>query len=167
MRSVFTFPNPVNEIAARVVAGGVVVLTLGILLGGWTWLIAVLAYGFVARVATGPTLSPLGQLATRVVVPTLRLDARLVPGAPKRFAQGIGAVLSVSAAIAHFGFGATAMAFVLVGAILMAATLEAVFGFCLGCTIFGLLMRARVVPERVCLECSNLALREGFRRVSG
>jgi hypothetical protein len=56
------------------------------------------AYGFLARVASGPTLSPLGQLATRVIVPRLAAAPRLVPGPPKRFAQGIGATLSVTAA---------------------------------------------------------------------
>ena len=45
----------------------------------------VLAYGFVARVLTGPTLSPLGQLVTRVVTPALDIEARPVPGPPKRF----------------------------------------------------------------------------------
>jgi uncharacterized protein DUF4395 len=72
-RSLFGFPHPVNEVAARSVAAGVLVLslltiTLSLTLGrGWLWLTAVLAYGFLARVLTGPTLSPLGQVATRVV----------------------------------------------------------------------------------------------------
>src|SRR4051812_30229823 len=53
----FEFPDPVNEVSARLVAGGVVAMCVAIL-AGQTWLIAVLAYGFVARVLTGPTLSP-------------------------------------------------------------------------------------------------------------
>ena len=77
VRSVFTFPNPVNELAARTVAGGVLLLSaltlvLSLTVGtGWLWLSAVLAYGFVARVLAGPTLSPLAQLATRVIAPRL------------------------------------------------------------------------------------------------
>jgi len=36
LRSVFSFPNPVNEKAARTVAGGVVVLSVAaIVLGSW------------------------------------------------------------------------------------------------------------------------------------
>lgn len=161
MRKVLSFPNPVNEVSARVVAGGVVLLTLAILIFGQTWLIAVLAYGFLARVLTGPTLSPLGQAATRVVTPLLPFKAKLVPGPPKRFAQGIGATLSVAAAILHFGFGATTAALVLVAAITFAATLESVFAFCLGCKAFGLLMKVGVIPPETCQECSNLALRQG------
>ena len=40
-----------------------------------------------------------------------------------------------------------------------AAFLEAAFGLCLGCTAFGILMKVGVVPESVCLECSDLSLR--------
>lgn len=159
MKRLFEFPNPVNEVSARLVAGGVVLLTLLILVGGQTWAIAVLAYGFVARVATGPTLSPLGQLVTRAITPALPVEPKLVPGPPKRFAQGIGATLSVTAAVLHFGFGATTPALVLVAMITVAATLESVFAFCLGCTIFGWLMRAGVIPDDVCEACNDLSSR--------
>jgi hypothetical protein len=159
MKKLFEFPNPVNEVSARLVAGGVVLLTLAILVGQQPWLIGLLAYGFVARALTGPTLSPLGQLVTRVVTPSLPVAAKLVPGPPKRFAQAIGATLSVSAAVAHFGFGATTLAYVLVAMITAAATLESVFAFCLGCKIFAGLMKAGVIPESVCEECNNLGLR--------
>lgn len=159
MGKLFEFPNPVNEVSARLVAAGVVLLSLGVVVVGQTWLIAPLAYGFVARVLTGPTLSPLGQLVTRVITPALPFEARMVPGPPKRFAQGIGATLSVAAAVAHFGFGATGLAVVLVAMITAAASLEASLGFCLGCKIFALLMKVGVIPEETCEACNNLALR--------
>lgn len=155
MRSLFSFPNPVNEVSARLVAGGVVVMTALVLILGRHWLLIPLAYGFVARVATGPTLSPLGQLVTRGVTPRLHID-KPVPGPPKRFAQGIGATLTVSAVILHFGFGATTAANVLVAMVLVAATLESVFAYCLGCKAFALLMRAGVIPEDVCEECNDI-----------
>lgn len=159
MGKLFEFPNPVNEVSARLVAAGVVLLSLGVVVFDQTWLIAPLAYGFVARVLTGPTLSPLGQLVTRVITPALPFEARMVPGPPKRFAQGIGATLSVAAAVAHFGFGATGLAVVLVAMITAAASLEASLGFCLGCKIFALLMKVGVIPEETCEACNNLALR--------
>lgn len=155
MHELFSFPNPVNEKAARVVAGGVVALALVTLLTGWHWLLIPLAYGFLARVATGPTLSPLGRLATRVVAPRLG-PPRYVPGPPKRFAQGIGALLTTSAAVLALGFGAHAAADVLLGMLILAAGLESFAGFCLGCQLFALLMRVGVVPERVCLECADI-----------
>ena len=120
------------------------------------WIIVPLAYGFVARVLTGPTLSPLGQFVTRVLTPALSFAPKLVPGPPKRFAQGIGAFLSVTALVLAFGFDATTEAYVSVVFILVAATLESVFAYCLGCKIFALLMRAGVIPESVCVECGDI-----------
>ena len=161
---IFGFPNPVNEVAARVVAGGVLVLSvttmlLAILAGpGWLWLTAVLAYGFVARVLTGPRLSPLGQLATRVVAPRIA-PAKPVPGPPKRFAQGMGAAIALTAAVLHFGFGADTGALVVLGLVVIAATLESLFAFCIGCTIFAGLMRVGVIPDRICTECADITLR--------
>jgi hypothetical protein len=150
----FAFPDPVNEVSARTVAAGVVVLCLIAIISGQAWLTLVIAYGFLARVATGPTLSPLGQLATRVVTPRLGLAPRYVPGPPKRFAQGIGAVLSVGAAVLAVGFGKQGPADVLLAAIVVAATLESAAGFCLGCKIFAGLMRVGLIPERVCVACA-------------
>jgi hypothetical protein len=158
MRQLLRFPNPVNEVSARLVAAGVVIQCVAILAGA-TWLIAVLAYGFAARVATGPTLSPLGQAVTRGITPRLNLRPRLVPGPPKRFAQGIGAALSLTAAVLHFGFGLSQLALVPVAAILGAATLESVIGFCIGCWIFARLMAFGVIPERVCEACKDLSKR--------
>lgn len=158
VRELFSFPNPVNELSARLVAGGVAVIAAATLLFDQPWLTIVLAYGFVARVLTGPTLSPLGLVVTRVVVPRLRLPAKYVAGPPKRFAQGIGATLSLAAVVAYFGFGSSGVAYVLVGAILLAATLESVFAFCVGCAIFGVLMRRGVIPDEVCDRCNNLRL---------
>jgi hypothetical protein len=150
----FSFPNPVNEKAARVVAGVVMVVALVTLAASAYWLIVPLAYGFWARVLTGPTLSPLGQVATRVAAPRLGAP-KYVPGPPKRFAQGMGAVITTSAAVLALG-GATTAADVLLVMLVVAAGLESILAFCLGCQIFGLLMRTGLVPESVCLDCANL-----------
>jgi hypothetical protein len=151
---VFSFPNPVNEKAARIVAGVVFASALLILVTGWLWLLAPLAYGFWARVLTGPTLSPLGWLAQRKVAPQLG-EPKYVPGPPKRFAQGIGAALTTTAAILALA-GATTAALALVALLAIAAGLESIFAICLGCHLFSLLMRAGVIPDRVCEECANI-----------
>ena len=65
------FPRTINEKAARVVAGVVAITALAALLVPAHWLALPLAYGFCARVLTGPRLSPLGRLASRVVAPRL------------------------------------------------------------------------------------------------
>lgn len=152
----FSFPNPVNEVSARLVAGGVVLLSLATIVLDQSWLTAVIAYGFLARVLTGPTLSPLGQFVTRVLTPRLPFAERPVAGPPKRFAQGIGAVFSVTAAVLALGFGQDGAAYAVLGLLVAAATLESVFGLCLGCRVFALLMRAGAIPAGVCERCNDI-----------
>lgn len=156
MARLFDFPNPVNEVSARLVAGGVVVMAVATLVFDQPWIMIVLAYGFVARVLTGPKLSPLGQLVTRVITPRLPFAAKWVAGPPKRFAQGVGVAFTVSAVILHYGFGQTDAAYGLIGALIVAATLESVFAVCLGCKVFAVLMRFGVIPDDVCERCNNI-----------
>jgi hypothetical protein len=152
----FSFPNPVNEVSARLVATGVVLMAVVTIAFDVRWLTLVLAYGFIARVATGPKLSPLGQLVTRGITPRLGLEPRLVAGPPKRFAQAIGVAFSVTAAILTYGFDQFGAAQVVLGVLVVAASLEAFVGFCLGCAVFGQLMKAGVVPEEVCERCNDI-----------
>lgn len=157
LREVFTFPHPVNEYAARTVAAMVAilaVLTISLDLG---WMLPVLAYGFAARVLTGPTLSPLGLLATRVLVPALNLPHKDVAGPPKRFAQAIGLVFTTSAMALYFGFGSALLAYSVLGVLVVFASLEALVGFCAGCFVFGQMMRLGLVPEETCEKCANLS----------
>lgn len=167
--SLFSFPNPVNEYSARIVAGGVVILASASILAGhfldFHWLLLPLAYGFWARVFTGPKLSPLGLFVTKWLVPALGSPTKRVAGPPKRFAQGMGVVFSTSALVLHFAFGLTGIAYVVLGGLIFAATLESVFALCLGCRIFGVLMRTGIIPESVCRECTDFypaRLKPGF-----
>jgi Domain of unknown function (DUF4395) len=155
-RELFAFPNPVNEVSARLVAAGVVLMCIATLAFDQPWILVAIAYGFFARVLTGPSLSPLGQLVTRVVTPRLSIAERPVAGPPKRFAQGMGFVMSTTAAVLALGFGYRFAAFIIVGLIIVAATLESGFGLCIGCRVFGLLMRAGIVPAEVCERCNNI-----------
>ena len=159
LRQMFSFPNPVNEVSARLVAGGVVLMSLVAIAFNQRWITLVIAYGFVARVLTGPSLSPLGQLVTRVITPRLPFAAKPVPGPPKRFAQAMGVAFSVTAAVLAVGVRQWGAAEIVLGMLVAAATLESVFAYCMGCKVFSLLMRAGVIPAKVCEECNNLALR--------
>ncbi len=163
MDRLFSFPNPVNEKAARVVAGVVLITVVVTLATGVYWLLIPLAYGFWARVLTGPTLSPLGWTAQNVIAPRLGTK-RPVAGPPKRFAQGMGAAMATLALVFWLVLGSHAATDVVLGLFVVAAGLESIFGYCLGCQVFGLLIRAGVVPEAVCAECADLSLR--FRAAS-
>jgi hypothetical protein len=149
------FPDPVNEVSARLVAAGVLAMAVAAVALGWRWLTVPLAYGFVARVLTGPTASPLGQLVTQVITPRLPVAPRWVPGPPKRFAQGIGVAFSVTALVLTAA-GAWPAARIVLVLLATAAFLEAAFGVCLGCRLFALLMRLGVIPEEVCERCADL-----------
>jgi hypothetical protein len=155
MRRLLGFPNPVNEKAARVVAGAVAVIAAVMLATGWQWLLVVLAYGFWARVLTGPKLSPLGRFASAVAAPRLG-PPRYVAGPPKRFAQGIGAGVTTIAAVCGLVLGWTTVAEILTAMLVVFATLESVFGFCVGCRIFGALMATGVIPDSICADCANI-----------
>ena len=158
MHAIFSFPNPVNEKAARVVAAVVLLTALVILATGAYWLLIPLVYGFWARVLTGPTLSPLGWLAQSVVAPALG-SKQPVAGPPKRFAQGMGAVMSTAALAFALLVGDHALADGPLIVLALAAGLESIFAFCLGCKVFGLLIRAGFVPEAVCAECTDIRAR--------
>jgi hypothetical protein len=164
MAGIIGFPNPVNEKAARSVAAGVLILSVLTLLlsltagHAWLWVIAPIAVGFYLRVLTGPKLSPLGQLATRVVAPRLG-EAKLVAGPPKRFAQAIGAAVTTGAVI-FLATGHPLGAQLLLGLMIVAAALESIAGYCIGCKVFAGLMKVGVIPEEVCAACADISLRQ-------
>jgi hypothetical protein len=157
-RAVFAFPNPVNDYAARITAGLVVLLAVATLLTGLGWGLVIIAAGFWLRVLFGPRISPLALLSVKVLAPRLG-RAKLVPGPPKRFAQGIGAAVSTVAA-ALFLANLAPAAWSLLAVLIVAASLEAFAGFCLGCAIFGFLQRRGMIPEDVCEACNNISLRQ-------
>ena len=155
MRKVFSFPNPVNETSARLVAAGVAAQGVAFGVTRQFWVLFPLAYGFLARVLSGPRLSPLGQLVTRVITPRLDFEHRFVPGPPKRFAQSMGLVFS-GGALVSWVLGVHPAAYALIGGLVVAATLESVFAICLGCLVFNRLMRWGLIPAETCAECNDL-----------
>ena len=154
MRGLFSFPNPVNETSARLVAGVVAVLAVAAIAFQQGWILPVLAYGFVARALTGPKLSPLALVATRFVTPRLHVAHRHSPGPAKRFAQTIGALFTVTASLLWYAAGQHTAALALAGVIALFASLESGFGLCVGCKAFYLGMRLGLVPPSVCEDCA-------------
>jgi len=157
LQEMLRFPDPVNETSARVVAGGVLAMATATVVLDQPWILVPLTYGFAARLASGPTLSPLGQLATKVVTPRLNVEHRYSPGAPKRLAQGLGLAMSATASLLVFGWGRKTAAYRVLGALIAASGLESIFGFCVACKIFPLLVRAGLARESACEECVGFA----------
>jgi hypothetical protein len=71
----------------------------------------------------------------------------------------MGAVMSTTALILALVLNLHTAADVVLLLFLPAAGLESLAGYCVGCKIFGLLMRAGVIPQEVCAECADLSLR--------
>lgn len=164
MRSPFSFPREVDEVTVRLVAAQVLVVSALAAATGWLWLFAVLAVDFTLRVAFGPR-SPFAQVALKVLRPLVPAAPRPTAGPPKRFAAAIGAVCSVLVLLFVHGLGWTVAAWVVVAMMVVFPVLEAGFGLCVGCKLFGLLMRVGWVPEDVCAECADISLRA--RRTAG
>ncbi len=153
---VFSFPDRIDEVSARLVAAGVIAQGVLFLAIRQWWVLVPLVYGFLARVLSGPRFSPLALVVTRLASPRVRGEHRLVPGPPKRFAQGIGLAFSVGA-LSAAAAGVPPIAFTLIGLLLAAATLEAGFAFCLGCKMFQLLIRVGALPQSACAECGDIS----------
>jgi hypothetical protein len=166
VRRRFRFPNPVNDLVARTVAAGVLLQALAFLVTRWPLFLVTLAVGFVLRVLAGPRWSPLALLASRVIVPRLPFAPKMVPGPPKRFAQGIGATVTTAAVVAWVA-AAHWLSFALVGLIVVAATLESVFAICIGCRVFAGLMRIGIIPASVCADCADISTRVRERAAAG
>ncbi len=159
------YPRTVDDVTVRIVAGEVLVVALLAVTFRAPWLFAVLAVDFILRAALGPRWSPLAQLAGRAIRPRLTAAPRPTPGPPKRFAASIGAVFTVAIpALAYVGLPVEAWA--VAALIVVFAALESIFGICVGCLAFSLLIRAGVVPKSVCVECADISLRSKVSPVS-
>ena len=156
-KGLFSFPHPVNEVAARWVAGMVMLLSITIIVTNLYWLGFVLTYGFLARVLTGPKLSPMGLIATRILVPKFSNTQKLVAGPPKRFAQLIGLVISIIFLVLIYIFESPLPAKIVLATIGTFAALECFFAFCAGCVLFGYLIKCRLIPEATCKRCADFA----------
>lgn len=77
----------------------------------------------------------------RFIRPKLAAPDELEDPAPPRFAQSVGLLFTL-VAIAGYAAGLTVLAQVAIGFALVAATLNAVFRFCLGCEMYLLIKRA-------------------------
>jgi Domain of unknown function (DUF4395) len=156
------YPRVIDDVTARLVAGEVLVVVLVAVVTRAPWVFAVLAVDFILRTALGPRWSPLALLAARALRPRLAAAPRPTPGPPKRFAAAMGMVFTLAIPAIAYG-GVSWAAWSLAGLMVVFAALESFFGICAGCIVFGLLIRAGVVPEKVCVECADISLRTRIR----
>ena len=107
-----------------------------------TAIVAIQAVFFAIGAGLGVQQTPTGWVFRRLVRPRLSPPAELEDPRPPRFAQAVGLVFTVVALVAYLA-GAVLVAQIAVGLAVVAAFLNAVFGFCLGCEMYLLGARLR------------------------
>lgn len=131
-------PDRVNETVVRTIA--VLVLACSCCLLYFQSPIAafLLALDFSVRAFGNGKLSPLRQVAL-AITQALRLPAKPIDAAPKKFAAGVGVAFSLIIAFS-FLMGWPFVAYS-AGVILLAcAFLEGALGFCVGCVVYSYLV---------------------------
>jgi hypothetical protein len=130
--------GPQFNAAVTVVVLVAILATAGTTIG--TVLTAAQAALFAWGAAAGVTRTPHARVFKAVVRPLLSSPDHLEDPAPPRFAQAVGAVFAGVALVA-FLLGGTLVGEIAIGLALVAATLNAVFRFCLGCEVYLLIKR--------------------------
>jgi hypothetical protein len=127
------------QLTAGITAGVLVAVLL--LPSPWAAVLTgVQAVLFALGAVRGVQHTPHAWLFRTVVRPRLSPPAELEDPAPPRFAQGVGLAFTL-VALVGFGTGVTLLGQVAIGLALVAALLNAVFRFCLGCEMYLLTKR--------------------------
>lgn len=129
----------------RFAAGLTTVVLAIVLLTGSVWLLAAQTLVFAIGAFAGLHRSPYGVLFRRFVRPRLAPPRELESAAPPRFAQAVGFAFGLVGTLA-LALDATTVGLVAAGLALVAAFLNAAFGFCLGCEMY--LIGRRLLPSR-------------------
>lgn len=109
-----------------------------------TVLLGAQAIVFVLAAVLGAARHPYGIVFRRLIRPRLAPPAHLEDPAPPTFAQGVGFAV-VAAGIVLQLLGVPAAVTVAAAAAFVVAFLNSVFGYCLGCQIYLLLLRTKLI----------------------
>ncbi|GAA3218839.1 DUF4395 domain-containing protein [Pseudonocardia petroleophila] len=116
-----------------------------VLLSGSGWLLAAQTVVFALAAFAGPRFAPYPLIFRTLVAPRLNPPTEREDAAPVRFSQLVGFVFAAVGTVGYLT-GLTALGVVATAFALVAAFLNAAFGFCLGCEMYGLIQRFR--PNR-------------------
>jgi hypothetical protein len=117
----------------------------GAALAAWV-LLALVSAVFAWSAIAGVRRNPFGLVFARVVRPRLSPPDELEDPRPPTFAQGVGFAVTIAGVILGAA-GVTAAVPIAASLAFVAAFLNAAFGYCLGCQLYLLLVRARVIPR--------------------
>src|SRR5689334_5488064 len=124
----------INENKARLTALLVLLLMVVYLLTNWWPIIGYLIIDFLLRAAKWGKYSLLGRVSD-VFIKVLNIPNKPVDRAPKRFAAGVGLVITLAMAVL-IAFEVFTLVNLLGYVIILFAFLESALGFCAGCYIY-------------------------------
>jgi membrane associated rhomboid family serine protease len=133
---------PVDPRGVRFSAAVTTVVLALVLLSGSGWLLAAQGVVFALGAFAGLRFSPYSVLYRALVAPRLSPPSEKEAAAPVRFSQTVGFVFAAVGVVGFFT-GLTTLGIVATAFALAAAFLNAAFGFCLGCEMYGLIARFR------------------------
>jgi hypothetical protein len=134
--------GPLDPRGVRFAATVTTVVLALVLLTGSGWLALAQALVFALGAFVGMRVAPYGVLYRLALAPRLGPPAEREPAAPVRFSQLVGFVFAAVGAVGYLA-GLPVLGIVAIAFALVAAFLNAAFGYCLGCEMYGLLARAR------------------------
>jgi len=149
-----TAPAGIDPRSPRFGAGITAVLLLVViglnLAGVWlasTILFAALVALFAWGAFAGIKRHPYGAIFRSVIRPRLAAPTELEDPTPPTFAQGVGFVITAVGLVLHLA-GVPYALVIAAGAAFIAAFLNSVFAYCLGCQIYLLLVRAGILGRK-------------------
>ncbi|MGL5889063.1 MAG: DUF4395 domain-containing protein [Bacteroidia bacterium] len=131
----------VNERVVRIISVLVIIITLVSLFTISPWAMVLLAADFGMR-AFGLKQYSLLRLAGSGIAGMLQIPPRQVNAAPKRFAAGLGTVMSLAAGILLFT-DLHILTALISGILIACAALEVFAGYCVGCTVYTFLIQLK------------------------
>ena len=138
---------PVDPRGVRFAAAVTMVVLALVLVTGSAWLLAAQVAVFALAAFAGLRFAPYSVVFRPLVAPRLSPPSAREDAAPVRFSQAVGFVFAAVGLVGYVvgvpPLGITATAFALA-----AAFLNAAFGFCLGCELYGLIARFRTTSTK-------------------
>lgn len=110
------------------------------------WLLVAITATFAWGAFAGIRRHPYGRLFAKFVRPRLAPPTELEDPRPPTFAQGVGFAVGLAGVLLAL-LGVPSAVPIAAAIAFFAAFLNAAFGYCLGCQLYLLLVRARVIPS--------------------
>jgi uncharacterized protein DUF4395 len=138
---------PVDPRGARFAAALTTVVLVLVLVTGSAWLLAAQVAVFALGAFAGLRFAPYSAAFRVLVAPRIGPPRTREDAAPVRFSQAVGLVFA-AVGLVGYATGLTALGIAATALALAAAFLNAAFGFCLGCELYGLIARLRTTSTK-------------------